>query len=412
MVSFIKTLIKNKQLAWLFSLLYFSSYVTRINLSAIVQEVISSTGFMKSQFSIVLVCLSVAYGLGQIVNGRLGDKIFPPNLIFMGLCIASAMNLIFPLFSYSIPIMCVLWTINGFAQSMMWPPMIKIMASTMDDSTYHEATVIVQIGSSVGTVLIYLISPLIIKSFGWQTVMYSSAAIGVLSTVIWFFFKNRCYGEDNIIVKSQNEQKATDKKFKIPRLVVFPFALILIGIALQGMIRDGVTNWMPTYLSETAGFTNEKSIFLTVSLAIFSLLSFIIANWVYKKFFSDEVSCATVIFLFSAICAVLLFVLFGAGSSAATVLLMTLITGGMHGVNLMLISHVPKRFAKYGNVSTVSGLVNSFTYVGAAVATYGIAKIAEVFGWKTTVAVWAVILILGTTVCLLAIPKWKKFIEN
>ena len=78
----------------------------------------------------------------------------------------------------------------------------------------------------------------------------------------------------------------------------------------------------------------------------------------------------------------------------------------------MLIGHVPKRFRKYGNISTISGAINSCTYVGSAIATYGIAKLSEVFGWQFTVIIWCVIAILGTLCCLIATPKWKRFIEK
>ena len=85
-----------KALAWVLTLIYFASYVTRINLAAVIQEIITDTGFGKSELSVVLVGLSITYGLGQIVNGILGDHIKPQNLIFMGLLLASGINLALP----------------------------------------------------------------------------------------------------------------------------------------------------------------------------------------------------------------------------------------------------------------------------------------------------------------------------
>ncbi len=84
----------------------------------------------------------------------------------------------------------------------------------------------------------------------------------------------------------------------------------------------------------------------------------------------------------------------------------------MHGVNMMLISRVPPHFAKYGKVSTVSGIVNCFTYIGAAASTYGIALISENFGWTVTLIVWAVIAAAGTLFCCMAHGKWKKFVSE
>ena len=77
--------ITGKGLAWILTLLYFTSYVTRINFAAIIQEIVTQTSYLKTDLSIILVVLSITYGAGQIINGWLGDKIDPKSLILIGL---------------------------------------------------------------------------------------------------------------------------------------------------------------------------------------------------------------------------------------------------------------------------------------------------------------------------------------
>ena len=84
----------------------------------------------------------------------------------------------------------------------------------------------------------------------------------------------------------------------------------------------------------------------------------------------------------------------------------------MHGINLMLITHVPKRFKKYGNISTISGAVNACTYIGSAIFTYVVALLSEQIGWRYTVGVWAIIALLGTVCCFIAARPWKKFYQE
>ena len=72
--------ITGKSLAWLLTLIYFTSYMTRKNFATVLQQVIAETGKAKDTLSIVLVCMTVAYGIGQIINGRLGDKIKPTKV--------------------------------------------------------------------------------------------------------------------------------------------------------------------------------------------------------------------------------------------------------------------------------------------------------------------------------------------
>ena len=409
-MEIVRKRILGKPLAWILTMLYFSSYVTRINFAAIIQEIVTQTGFEKSALSIILVVLSITYGTGQIVNGRIGDKIKPENLILTGLILATAMNLLFPFASGSIPAMTVLWAINGFAQAMMWPPIVRILVASCDDAMYSYAVIRVSWGSSFGTILVYLTAPLIIKAAGWQAVFFVSAAIGLLSTLIWAFLKSRV-GADAPIQKEESEKASADR-LHIPKIAIFPLILIALAIVFQGMLRDGVTSWMPSYLSENFRMDNSASILLTVSLAIFSIVMFAIAGWLYRKFFVNEVLCGGVIFGTAALASIALFAFFDLGGVILAVLMMMLITGCMHGTNLMLITHVPKRFKKYGNISTISGAINSCTYVGSAIFTYGVAVLAERIGWRLTVGVWAIIAILGTLCCFIAAKPWKKFIDQ
>ena len=89
------------------------------------------------------------------------------------------------------------------------------------------------------------------------------------------------------------------------------------------------------------------------------------------------------------------------------VVLMAMLAGCMHGVNLMLICMVPPFFQRHGNISTVSGVLNSCTYVGSAVSTYGIALLSESAGWQTTACVWFIIAALGAVVCTVCSRVWK-----
>jgi OPA family glycerol-3-phosphate transporter-like MFS transporter len=73
---------------------------------------------------------------------------------------------------------------------------------------------------------------------------------------------------------------------------------------------------------------------------------------------------------------------------------------------------VPKRFVKYGRVSTVSGVLNACTYVGSSISTYGFAVLAENKGWGFTVGMWAVIAAVGMVICLVTSFLWKRYYKS
>ena len=182
---------------------------------------------------------------------------------------------------------------------------------------------------------------------------------------------------------------------------------IMVAIALQGMLRDGVTTWMPSYISETYYLSNGVSILSGVLLPLFGIASFYVASRIYGGKLKSPVTCSGIIFAVGSLAALGLFFLNGA-SAVGSVLLSALLTGCMHGVNLLLICMVPPFFKSQGNVSTVSGVLNACTYVGSAVSTYGIARLSGSIGWRNTVFVWFLIAFAGTTVCFLSSHGWNK----
>lgn len=393
--------ISTKYLTIILSLVYFTSYVTRLNLSAIVQEVINSTGYSKTSFSFVLVALSITYGVGQVVNGIIGDKVKPQLVILIGLTFATITNFIFPFFSFSITILTILWAVNGFAQAMMWPPLVRIMVNTFDEETYNKVVIKVINSAYVGTILIYLVSPLIISILNWKFVFFFSSICGVLALIIWSI----TYNKINITTQ---EEKEINKSFSFPKEALFPIAFIIVAIILQGMLREGITTWTPSYLVEIFNYSEETSIFFTVALAILSIVATLIVGYIYRKFINNEVMLAALVFSLGVI---LLFVLYFTYdlNSILSISLIAIIMGCIHGVNLCLISFVPKRFKKYGNISTISGVINSFTYVGAALSTYGIALLIENAGWEFTILSWLIIALIGTLMVIIPFKPWKKF---
>lgn len=406
--------IEGKSLAWLLTLVYFTSYMTRKNFAVVLQQVIADTGLAKEALSVVLVCMTVTYGVGQIINGRLGDKFKPTNLIFCGLILSTAVNLLFPFLSGSIPVMAIAWGINGFAQAMMWPPIVKILVINCDDAMYGYSVVRISWGSSFATIALYLAAPILIRLTGsWKAIFFVSAAIGLAMTISWWFAKRRV----NVSLPTEAPtdgacaSDAHKARFRIPHAAVLPLIFIIFGVIFQGMLRDGVATWMPSYLSEVHGMDNAGAILSGVFPAVFSVVTFGIAGALYKKFFRNEVLCGGVIFGVAVIASLTLLLLFGK-STVVAILCLTLVTGCMHGVNLMLITHVPKRFKRYGNIATFSGVINACVYIGEALFTYGLAMFSDRFGWHVSIAVILAIAVLGTLSCLLAARPWQTFYDK
>lgn len=383
----------------LFTTTYFVSYITRINFAAVISEVVNSTDFTKTALSLAITGISVTYGIGQVISGICGDRISPKKLVFFGLILSSAMNLLIPFCTNTLQ-MTVIWCINGFAQSFMWPPIVALLTILIPSKDYSKATVRISWGSSFGTIFIYLAAPLFIHISGFKMVFFVSAIAGVLMAIAWQML---CPDTEPVRrEKKEKAEKGTASLFS--PLMLF----VMLAIILQGALRDGVTTWMPSYISDTYNLSSKISILTGVFLPIFSIVCFNVAEKLYKKVFTNPLKCAGVIFGVGLVSAVMIQLATGT-NAIVSVVSSALLTGCMHGVNLMLICILPAYFKKSGNVSTVSGVLNSCTYVGSALSTYGIAYISDNFGWSATISSWTIIALLGTVICLfVCYPKSKK----
>lgn len=401
-----------KAITWVLTICYFASYFTRINFAVMIVKICSDMALQKTELAIVLTGLTLFYGTGQIVNGILGDKIRAQYMITAGLILASVCNVAITLCTSPIA-MTAVWCVNGFAHSMLWPPIVRLMSTYLNDAEYSYAAVRVSWGSSFATVALYLLCPVLLGFMSWKIIMIICAVLGLSVSVIWMIVNPRILKTPKINSRTSKEAAPTGERKPLPKYVFLPLVLIMLGIILQGILRDGVTNWMPSYMCEAFGLSEESAIVTAVIPAIFSIISFAAFDFMHRKLFKNEVTCAAVIFVGAVVAAAILYAvgLLG-GSVIASTLLLALIIAFMHGINLMLITVVPKKFVRSGKVSTYSGILNACTYVGASLSNYGFAVLAESYGWSFTILSWAAVAAAGCLVCFCAVPLWRKFTRD
>ena len=397
-MSLNKTKSTENSLALLFAVTYMISYMTRINFGAIVSEMERATGISKELLSMSLTGSFITYGTGQIISGICGDKFSPKKLVSMGLLVTICMNLLIPVCKSPYQMLAV-WCVNGFAQAFMWPPILRLMVALLTTEAYAKAAVKVSWGSSAGTIAMYLISPLLISLAGWRSVFLFSAVVGVLGLLLW----NRlAYEPQDMTSPAAPKSKPSAKGLFTPMML-----FIMLAIVMQGMLRDGITTWMPSYIAETFNLSSIISILTGVVLPIFSILCSQATAALYRKKLRNPLLCAGVIFGMGTVAALVLYFL-SAKNAAISAFLAAVVTGSMHGVNFMLVSILPPFFKKYGNVSTASGVLNSCTYIGSAASTYGIAVLSQSIGWGDTIGIWFLIALTGTALCLISIKPWAK----
>lgn len=379
---------------------YFTSYLTRVNFAAVLAAIVSAGDIDKASAGLVTTLGFITYGVGQLVSGWLGDRINPKKLMFFGFLLTAAMNISIS-FCPNGQWMCAVWAVNGFAQSFMWPPMVKIIKTAMDSDGYNNAIVYANLGGTFATVMIYLVAPFIIRQWSWHAVFRINGAFAVIMSAVWIIAVTKIEGTAGIVYALGGAKAKKEKNGRKSLSVSIPLlAFVMLAIMLQGSLRDGVTTWVPTYITEVFRLDSSSSILTSVVIPIFSFISLKVSAIIYDKMGKRPYLNAGIFFGIAAVCAVILRI-FSDFSPLLTVVLAALLVAIMHGVNLILVCFLPAILATEDNMAVLSGMLNFTTYVGSAISTYGFAVFSEKTGWSGTVVLWAVIAALGAVMCVL-----------
>ena len=224
---------------------YFISYITRINYGAVLIEMERAEGISKAAASMALTGSFITYGAGQLVSGWLGDRMKPRQLIFAGILVSATMNVLVPV-SAKPGLMLVFWCINGFAQALMWPPMVKILAAYLDDEQYKKGCVRVTWGSSAGTIFVYLAAPFCIMWKGWRSVFFLCAGAAFCFAFLWIrgiaMIETRLEAQMGKQERgahggrSRMQRKEQRSLFSGNLRLLMP--VIMFAIVMQGRLRD------------------------------------------------------------------------------------------------------------------------------------------------------------------------------
>ncbi|MCR5484922.1 MAG: MFS transporter [Clostridiales bacterium] len=393
-------------------IIYAAAYFGRTCYSAAIAAITADGLFTKSEAGVIGTVFFLCYGSGQIINGFLGDKISPFGIVLTGTLLSSFCCFTMGTLSSHLA-MAAVWGLNGFAQSMLWSPLLKILSSVLRADMRKRACLNIALSHPIGTTLSYFSCSAVIKYDTWHHVFTTASAFLLLAFIfgvsVFLAVRRRfVYTEPEILT----EEAADGASVSLKTLILASGLIaIVIPTILHGMLRDGITTWVPTMLSETYKISPSFSVMITLFLPLINAFGAYMITPVYKKLRENELKT-------SVVCAVLgffpLIVLLFIGKipMAIETAMLAVTTASMYALNYMLITKVPMRFSKFGKTSTVSGILNSFAYLGCGISTYGFGKAAEVVGWQKTIVIWLITVALIFIVCLFCIKKWTSFLKK
>lgn len=382
---------------------YFVSYLGRLNYSAAMAALLDSGVLEKTQAGLISTLFFVCYAAGQLINGFLGDRIPPKYMMLWGMGISVLMNLLMG-FGVSPGLMALLWAVNGYAQSMIWPPIVYIFTDMFQKETMVRSFTNLSSTVAAGTLCSYFLSAMLIDHLGWQWAFTVPAGLMLLVGLGFFLLFPRvekyrdAWGE----LEEPELPEAGEKSrgLSLKRIFLTPAMLLLmLPVFVHGILKDGLTAWVPTYLSESFGAGPVLAILASMVLPLVNLTGAYVAKALYRKL-GDEVKASAVFFGVSCLAMAVIW-LFGGHSLILSLVMLSVSSALILGINTLFISFVPIRYAKYGRSSSVSGFLNATAYGGAALSSVLIGILSGALGWNAVLLSFVIITAVAAVFCLL-----------
>lgn len=174
-------------------------YVCRTGLNVVKGPIIEEGFLTATQLGAISSCLLYAYAAGKFVNGILADRSNIKRFMATGLLVSAFANLVFGLTglwntavgaasSGLVLLLCALWTMNGWAQSMGTSPAVIGLSRWFPLSIRGTYYGFFSASHNIGEGLSFVFCGLLVSLAGWQWGFMGSAIAGVIGVLIIIFF--------------------------------------------------------------------------------------------------------------------------------------------------------------------------------------------------------------------------------
>ena len=399
---------------------YSFSYIGRLNFSASMAEMTNSGVLLKSEAGAVTTGFFICYGLGQFLSGWLGDKVPPRYLVFTGLTCSSLINFAIS-FGPPVALMTVLWSANGLSQALLWAPICRIVSDRVHTSRRQKACTALATTMAGGTLFAYVLSALLISAKGWSASFVCGSVCTLAAALVWIIVTTKIEkdtektGEiEEMPVRIDDSGEAVPHD-EIPSnfiklLLVSGLMTLAVASGVQGILKDCMSTWVPTFISDMFEMSPVISILTGSLLPVFGLFGPYLANYIMART-RDELSSLFILFVISSV-ALALLALFGRFSIVVSIVALAATYACSLGQNMFIVGTIPMYFHNVGKVSMITGTLNAVSYLSTAVLSWITGALVDGAGWGIVMTLWLILSCVAAVSVIFAKRRWNKFRRN
>lgn len=393
-------------------------YLDRICMSQAVKPIRSELGLSKSEMGYVLMAFTLAYGVFAVPAGRWGDRAGPRTVLAAIVLAWSVFTALTGVAGGLLALLAVRF-LFGAAEAGAFPNAAKVVSRWYSLAERGRVQGVMLAFAQIGAVVAPAATAYFIDATGWRSVFYVYAVIGAAWAIgFWLWFRNDPAEHRGVnraelaLIRSTDTAIPTDPGpvpwgAVLTNRGILTLCVIMILGAFYAYFFYG---WLPTYLMEARGVSNQVAGWLGSLVIAGSGVGMLIGGWLADRIThtsADPIRArrrlAVVCYLAAAAC---LYAGTRADDPLAVAVLWCLSAGFMHVTLPNWWSVIIPQAGRH--TATIFGLVNGVGCVGA-LASLGL--VPEYADWRersgiTGRAAWDPIFDVYVGVLLLNAVAW------
>jgi len=386
---------------WVLWLTYGAFYFCRSNLAAAVPGLEHDAGLSKTEIGWILGSLKLAYGVGQLINGQLAERVRPRVLLAIGMFASAALNILFG-FATGLYFLLFVWAANGYAQSLGWPSTMRTAATWFSAARRGRAIGIIGTGYQLIGSVTFVVSGWAADQFGWRGALFVPAAL-LTAAAVHMLLTLEDHPPESIGSPATTNLEGTWRANLLATVTNPRLWLLAIALGLLNACRYGFIDWGISHLREVQASSIGASGLKYSVLPAGGIAGTLAAGWATDRFFAGRRIPVIVGMLLALAALVLAYDAIIRTDVVASMLVLAAIGALIFGPQVLLVGTTPVDFAKRGAAAAACGFVDFFGYVGAAIGDQVTGYLVQHYSWTAALSFWAACA-LGAAV--IVAPLW------
>ncbi|MBO4468333.1 MAG: MFS transporter [Clostridia bacterium] len=359
-------------------LAYTSACVARFSYSANIASIETDYDVNNASAGLVMTFFAAAYGAGQFIHGALCRHYPRRQIVPIALIVVSAINL--SLF-FGVPFGAIkyLWLVSAVFQSILWPMSLQIISENVGKKLMPRAVLLMSTTTSLGTFLVYGVSAVFV-GINYRLTFAFCATLLFAFAIIWYI----SYKPGHFVKDKKAEESNTGKSKDKFIYILFPVILLGLFSLATNFMKDGIQTFVPVIIGSIKKMPDSFSLLLSLVLPLFGIFGSVMAVALNKKIPKAIPLC---LFFFGFISLFNLVVLLFGKNLFVTVISFGILELLLHGNSIVIVSIFPLAMREKMGSGALAGILNGAAYVGTALSTFLLGKIADVTGgWSAVFA--------------------------